>query len=832
MNKDTINKHMKTYILGLCAIALLFTGCGQTITQKEKAPKKDIWKTYVNQEYGFSLDMTEDWKGFGVTNVKGEIGFPVLRFYVDARATTWQEEEYDVFYIAMHVREWWDQEAGPVDENGEVYYKNATEKNLGTLIGAYLGENNKYAFTWSRGHDCPGKLNEETGEISSDTKQCKLFHDVDELLESFKGINLVQPSSKIDAEHGASESEDSELTYTEEEPEIEIEPNNDEEEEELEHKEDSETDVKKKTGIVSILKSLIPKKSESRKATSSPRDKKEKVTKLSTPLKTKPTTEKSIASILDIPIPKHAHCFYHKNYRLPECSKFFVGDEMSACPKFYKPVFDNNGIFYPTACWAEHLGVQNYTYGLSSRLQQFITDLWFTKKKYSNKHFVVPTPNIEYSYQGSGLQGWRNGTFFRSTLWENNRRYHLLDYNIDTEDGPQQSTSYSEMGTIIPVYGKQVKSLLVFVMFDNAYPEDILKNWTKTYTPVMNKYLKKKQQVPNPIQYDITPVVINTPTGVKRPSPENIYYSDEELKKIFDAATTKLGKSDFDSFIVAPVFLGGFGGYYSQWNDMEFIEAPLHPADPYSATDKHKGFLALEAFQGMFLTISHEILHAVGLQGDHVPMGYGTMYLDFVGADVNKKTGKQSQDDFIDPCEFYHASEDYYAVEMPKNLHIKVGQEPSWLIRTESDSGDCAVAEEAFEHLKDTDNDGVYEIMYKNNLIGPELQRSLGWVDIDGDKITELVDPNPYGNYKKITYQDDDTELLGPSPFTFIQEEKIEHCRFAKVRLKDSTTGLVPLECSDFEGEIVNLYNGINYDWKSLNNNRFGNVLLPRLATY
>jgi hypothetical protein len=537
------------------------------------------------------------------------------------------------------------------------------------------------------------------------------------------------------------------------------------------------------------------------------------------------------ASILNIPLPENSKCFYHKNQGLAECSQYYDGEGSMACPKFYNPVYDSNGIFYPSACWAEHFGIADYNYGYSSQLKQFINDLWFTKKSYSSKYFKIPTPNIEFTYQGSGLVGWRNGVFLRSVLWKNSSNFYILDYNIDTEDGTQQSTYFVEYNTLIPVYGTNPKSLLVFVMFDNAYPENTLLEWTNTYEPLMNDYIKKKQKVPNPIQYDLVPVVIGPPQGVERPSsPDHLYFTQEEMQKVFDAATSKIGESNFDIFIISPVFLNGFGGYYSWWNNMQFIEAPLIPPELYSNTDKQKGLNALSAFQSSFLTISHEILHAVGLPGDHVPMGYGTTYLDAVGQDVNPITGKKITGE-LSWCDFFGKSPDYYSVEIPSNLGISVSDEPLWLYKSESSTGPCLSGLHNNEWLKDYDKDGKYEIMYKNNLIGIELQRALGWVDIDNDQITELIDNNPYGNYEEfIITEGQNEEIIGPFKFTFIEYQNIGSCKFGKIRLENNLIGLVPLECADFNDDVVNIYNDLNYYWIKIEDSHYGMILLARLS--
>ena len=90
---------------------------------------------------------------------------------------------------------------------------------------------------------------------------------------------------------------------------------------------------------------------------------------------------------------------------MPECSGYvedecFGDNECSkrlACSKFYNPVYDSQGIFYPSACWAEQLGIDNYQYGYSNRLEQFYKDLWQTPDFFGNS-YEVPKPNIEFTY--------------------------------------------------------------------------------------------------------------------------------------------------------------------------------------------------------------------------------------------------------------------------------------------------------------------------------------------------------------------------------------------------------------------------------------------------
>ncbi len=555
--------------------------------------------------------------------------------------------------------------------------------------------------------------------------------------------------------------------------------------------------------------------------------------------------ELKTAKILELPIPEKIGCL-GKGEKAPGCEEFFEGSSL-VCPKFLNPVYDSVGKFYPSACWAEKFGVMDYKYGYSEEMKQFFRDLWATNSGYTDKagathksNVIVNSPEIEFDYSGSGLSGIKSGTSFRSVLWKNNKEYSILDFEIDIsygatpdgkEDNPKKMTPtlFSNQATAKPVFGEKYNILLAFVMFDGAYPEQVLADWTKKYEFYLNDYIAKKQKVPNPIKYKIISVMIQPPTGVEKPSTAHLSFTEDEMQKIYGAVTGKTQERNFDVFTVAPVFLEGFGGYYTTWNGMMLIVAPLHPNEPYSAEDKRKGLDSLAAFQQMFLTLSHEILHAVGLAGDHIPMAQGTTYLETVGQDVDKVTGKPAQGKSF--CDFLGKSPDYYAVELPDNLKIFAGKEPEWLSKTQSASGLCLTGLYNNDILKDYDKDGEYEIMYKNNLIGIELQRALGWADVDSDGIAELVDTTPYGGYKIV----DEKFTLGSNmegintnySFEPLGQETISGCSFEKVKLENGKIGKAPMQCEEFNNLIVNLYKKAKYKWLKIETQKYGNVLVP-----
>lgn len=212
------------------------------------------------------------------------------------------------------------------------------------------------------------------------------------------------------------------------------------------------------------------------------------------------------AEILEIPLPPNMKCFtgYDAFEELPECSLFFREDpecpscgRVLACPKFHNPVYDGKGVFYPSACWAEQLGNKNYNYGLSDKMLKFISDLWATPSLSGNT-FEVPRPQTVFSYSGSGISGFLSGVFLRSSIWHNNSLgwidYHIFTNYFDPEfeNGRNVVTSGSRLIYLQPPYGRTEKALLVFVMFDEAYPENVLLDWTETYESLMNNYFAKK----------------------------------------------------------------------------------------------------------------------------------------------------------------------------------------------------------------------------------------------------------------------------------------------------------------------------------------------------
>lgn len=579
-----------------------------------------------------------------------------------------------------------------------------------------------------------------------------------------------------------------------------------------------------------------------------------------------------IAHVLEIPIPKTLDCFrgeIDSSFDEPKDDErcilysrdIFTREDVQkyACPHYFKPVYDQQGIFYPNACWAERLGATSYQYGFSPAFLQFFRDLWYTPKEIE-RSYDVPVPNIEFSFtlRGSGSPP-KVGAFFRSTLWEHDLEFSVLDYNIDASSGIQRSTTVQRGVSLLSAQGP-IKVLLAVVKFDGLlYPDDFLLQQLTFYNSIINRELRKHQRIPRPLQLEITPVIIDSPEGVRK---QDFRYTDpktgekkrmydivllgdiftlDERQKIFDAAIMKLDREEnFDVFIISPDHLpAGSGIYQGIWNDMEYIMTGLAPQYPYSESDIHAGISAIRAIQRMFRVILHELFHARGWPADHFPE-YVTSYK------TDLTTGKELDISMAKArCEVMGNALDFMAIELPIPFTITVGQEPDWATdKVKSSTGSCFIATNPggfFDlYFKDQNQDGKYELMYYSGtghgsmfdqyVPTETLPRVLGWTDGDGDGIGEIADPDPYGGFQEHDNYTPNTEgeLIPISSFEPLEEVSIDGCRFQRVTLESDVAGLVPLQCKEFNQDIVNLYRMLQYQWLKIQKS-YGTVLLPRL---
>jgi hypothetical protein len=501
------------------------------------------------------------------------------------------------------------------------------------------------------------------------------------------------------------------------------------------------------------------------------------------------------------------------------------------CPHYYSPVTGVDGMFYPSECWAEQIGVAVQSYGVSDSVTQFIRDLWQTKKWFGS--VSVPSPHLVFNYRLAQV-------LFRSTLWTDERNYYEMDFVIYDDDvhSENMTTYTSERETLKPVSGATLNALMVFISFDEVCQENTLYEWTEMYSTYLNDYLRRRQELSQPVQYAFTPVVIPPPVGVVDIA--NGYYTSDQKMNIYNDAIEQIGNHEpFDMMIVSPVISpGSGGGYFSSFdtgsNYMQFIYAPLNLQAPYSETNLYNGIKAINSFQYMFGVLYHEILHALGYHADHLP-NYDTNWACGSSFYVN-----EGQFLNVDPttgemygehnwCDCVGESDDYYYIELPMGLKIYDNQEPTWLTHYPSYSGDCL--RDGGRHaliLKDHDLDGEYEMIYHNQITGDDKQQAFGWVDIDEDGIAELEDPTAYGGYI-IDGNIDNYNVDYPlSTFEPIEEAIINGCIFERVRLENGVVGLVPLQCEDFNNDIVNIYRGVKYNWQEIESG-YGTVLLPRL---
>jgi len=157
-------------------------GDGEPVDDGDEGDETTDWQTYHNEEFGFGLTLTEGYKGYSLRD--GETSnpeFTSMKFFVDSSNMNWPDDEFAVFNIMVRPINWWEENADVAEAGSEAYLK-GVEKSLPNALGIYLGKNNRYSFTWSRGHECPGDLEDPNKE----TLQCELYMGVGSLMESFK----------------------------------------------------------------------------------------------------------------------------------------------------------------------------------------------------------------------------------------------------------------------------------------------------------------------------------------------------------------------------------------------------------------------------------------------------------------------------------------------------------------------------------------------------------------------------------------------------------------------------------------------------------------------
>lgn len=581
------------------------------------------------------------------------------------------------------------------------------------------------------------------------------------------------------------------------------------------------------------------------------------------------------ASVLDAPLPQELRCLGSNKeespkdplYEREECFKYYNPQKPDepACPKYFNPVYDENGVMYPTACWAEKFGARNYKYGLGGRMEQFMNDLWYTPKEKAKSYFV-PKPNVEFSY-GFGPSGLmydkKGGIYLRSTLWPRDNVFFVLDYNIETNRGTQLSTNFNPGFTVLQSGGTK-RVLLIFAPFEEQYryPENVIMEWTKIYGKLFNDYLRSVSQLKNPMQLEFTPASINPPRGIKKKDfsvadPETgekrrpifvgggYSFSAGEKEALYSLAVEKAGGGEYDIVVVVTDYgyNTGDGQYEGVWNDKEFIIAGFAPSEAYSETEILPWLKALGSFQTIFRVIGHELLHARGWSIDHFPTYQFKEFMDF-------ETGKVAEDGNF--CDDIGKSTDFISFKLPPSFKLRVNEEPmvwefgkTFTYTKDSVSGRCfrivddpGRSPKEVITLKDYDQDGIYEGVYgrsiweEHTVIHKGLQRTMGWADVDGDSIAELDDPDRYGGYREhVGYKPyKSSQLIGPFGFESLEEVGFEGCQFEKIRLENGEEGLAPLECLEFNQDVVNIYKDIRYKWLKVKKN-YGTVLLARLPS-
>lgn len=613
----------------------------------------------------------------------------------------------------------------------------------------------------------------------------------------------------------------------------------------------------------------------------------------------KSLSETKKAQILDYPFADNLFCLAAGKRDLPVCADFYEVpcpdcEKTLSCGEVVNPVCGRDGKSYPNACFARLNKVAVQKNGVCPATYRFISDLWLTKK-YSFDNLLVPSPHVTFVFSNDRsypikldadyADSYKSGFWLQSMLYDGVKKYRELNFNI-------AATHYGEtLDNKVTTRGFQynplepsgsARMLIIYVRFADFFDEQDLTRWTAIYADSLNNYLAKVLKIPNPLQLQVTPVVISPPQGITYQDFAAQYRAADEAMRddvaVYDAALKKIGKTrdDFDHLVFALISSesqAGINGYASGWYNafydnhnfnMAIIRAKISKTpllygafgfkdeEPTAKVEKIEN---LAAFQEFFTTLSHELLHNLGWNGEHVPNS-----TDETRTDVDFKTGEKIVTTFVvdDVCEFTKFDHHYY-IKLPADLAIKVGERPNWL--TVHKDG-CAQFGKLF--FQDHDGDGWYDLLTMFEPITQNMRAAFGWTDIDDDDIIETEDTSPYGGFVNFSWGapipdalfklsvpvivgDQNEHVGGPAEgyypelpnivgskepersmlFTTLGPEEHEGCVFEKIRLEDGFEGLLPLECKEFNDSVVNVYRGVRYYWYFVKK-AYGVVLLPR----
>ena len=362
------------------------------------------------------------------------------------------------------------------------------------------------------------------------------------------------------------------------------------------------------------------------------------------------------AVVRDLPFADTLHCFQSTNRKNPECKPYYKeevckdygnlppppGSSCTAdlvCSLISNPVCGANGLSYLNACWAETLGTTVASYGYCPQMKSFMSDLWLTRNVMFGESILASSPQIGFVPDGSSSRGVPiPGTWFTSKLYDTTGSEWTLQFDIEKEVyGQKKKMTVQTYGPNKPktALGEIAKTLLVYLPYEEYYPEQVLLDWTGQYVNFLNAYYKKMQKA-NPVQYNVTPVVVDPPSGVTIltlfDSAEPGEFLEDNKKKVYDAAIAKLGllgAKDFKVFMIVPIINtatkvpDGPPGGDSLMSYPVPMEVPywfIKRDKAYSTYDKEVGLGALLDFQQMFNIMSHELIHGLGWEGTHVPL--------------------------------------------------------------------------------------------------------------------------------------------------------------------------------------------------------------------
>jgi hypothetical protein len=510
-----------------------------------------------------------------------------------------------------------------------------------------------------------------------------------------------------------------------------------------------------------------------------------------------------------------------------------------------------DGKTYQNKCHADFFNVSVAYNGSCTQSKEFAKHLFrlpnINNLLGENDARFAEAPSPYFLYETINYKVWVS-----PAVYKNLSGYIEAVYLVTYNDIPETNSNLFPRGNIaISPLTENLRVLVGIYDFNTTgFSQNDIQNWTldalnkyKTYfnnirannsLPYMNITWNLVLINPNMSAAQFDEIINQIPIGT------NIIINETLI-------AANITHSDLDLIIIGALDPNLSGGWYLPG---ELIYAPINLNGIVYSINQSEAIKSIDRFYGSFIgVITHELLHFFGGDSQH-----RTFYGDAIHPDekVIKNQGGYRNVSNANLCDFFYTSDFEYLINYSKpELRVVVGQEPVGFFRVVGNNGDCLALPDSTPSIniynfigKDINNDGIYELVSVFQPLNNLVLAQIGWSDVDGDGISEIIDPTPYGNVsiKQINQTNKDilinslqnNQKMRGTISRVINTYKIGPCTFSKMEVRNvfgansNTILSVPIKCQKYNELINDIYIGkMMYGFLLINDSEYGNIAIP-----